>query len=50
MNLFAGKCSRFSYVDLVLAELLAAREGVKLLDHLGTQKVGDPEDGQLWMW
>ena len=31
-SFFASKCSR-------LAELLAAREGVKLLDHLGIQKV-----------
>ena len=29
----------FLYVDLVFTELLAAREGVKLLDHLGIQKV-----------
>ena len=33
------KCSRFSYVHLVLAELNAATEGVKLPDYLGIQKV-----------
>ena len=33
------KCSRFSNVHLVLAELNAAMEGVKLPDYLGIQKV-----------